>query len=142
MSSISIFRLNLLRAGYLLLVLGLGATIWPGILNLAKSWDLTHRVVVSMLAALSILAVLGIRYPLQILPLLLFEVAWKAIWLLRVALPLWSAHRMDADTAQTTYECLMAVIFLAIIPWTYVFETYVTKAGDPWWQVAPKNSLA
>jgi hypothetical protein len=142
MIRISTFRLNLLRAGYLLLVIGLGLTIWPGVLNPARSWALMHGVVVAMLAALSLLAVLGLRYPLQMLPLLFFEVTWKAIWLARVALPLWFAHRMDADTAETAYECALAVILLAIVPWSYVFETYVKKAGDPWGGAALKNLLA
>ncbi len=128
---VSVVRLYLLRAGYLLLVLGLGSIIWPAILDQAKSWELMHGVVVSMLGALSALAVLGLRYPLQMLPLLFFEVAWKSIWLVRVALPLWSTHRMDADTTETMVECLMAVVFLAVIPWDYVFETYVKRAADP-----------
>ena len=140
MPQLSTFRLNLLRAGYLLLVVGLGFTIWPGILNPAKSWELMHGVVVAMLAALSMLAVLGLRYPLQMLPLMFFEVTWKAIWLARVALPLWSAHRMDADTAETAYECALAVVLLVVIPWSYVFETYVKKAAEPWRE--HKKSLA
>jgi hypothetical protein len=36
-------------------------------------------VVRSVLAAVSLLAVLGIRYPLKMLPLLFFELVWKTI---------------------------------------------------------------
>jgi hypothetical protein len=90
MNDVSTLRLYLLRAGYLLLVVGLGSTIWPAILD-QTTWELMRGVVVSMLGAMSLLAVLGIRYPLQMLPLLFFELTWKSIWLLRVALPLWSA---------------------------------------------------
>ena len=32
---------------------------------------------------------LGIRYALQMLPVLLFEIAWKLIWMTVVVLPLW-----------------------------------------------------
>ena len=32
-------------------------------------------------------------------------------------LPLWSAHTMDADTTETAVECLMAVVFVVVIPW-------------------------
>jgi hypothetical protein len=85
-----------------------------------------------MLAAMSALAILGLRYPLQMLPLLFFELAWKGIWLLVVALPLWSNHQMDADTAETAGECLMAVIFVIVIPWPYVATTYGFDRGARW----------
>lgn len=129
-NEVSVFRLYLLRAGYLLLVVGLGLTVWPSILNPAKSWELMHGVVVAMLGAMGLLALLGLRYPLQMLPLLFFELTWKTIWLVRVALPLWTAHRLDADTSETAFECLIAVVYLVVIPWPYVFRTYVLRKGD------------
>jgi membrane protein YdbS with pleckstrin-like domain len=130
---VAVWRLYTLRAGYLLLVVGLGLTIWPGILNPEKHWALMNGVVVCMLGAMSALAVLGLRYPLQMLPLLFFELAWKTFWLLRIALPLWSSNHLDADTAETATECLIVVIYLFLIPWRYVFANYVMRAGDRWW---------
>ncbi len=132
MTELSPFRLNLLRTGYALLVVGLGSTIWPSILDPSRSWELMHGVVISMLGAMSALAVLGLRYPLRMLPLLFFEMGWKAIWLIRVALPLWSGDRLDPATTQTLYECLPIILFPMIIPWSYVFENYAKKPGDAW----------
>jgi hypothetical protein len=132
MTQVSPLRLNLLRLGYLILVVGLGATIWPGILNPAKAWPLMNGVVVCMLGALSLLSVVGLFHPLKMLPLLLFETTWKVIWLTRVALPLWSAGRLDADTAETAGECLLIVAYLFLIPWRYVFETLVRGPTEPW----------
>jgi hypothetical protein len=132
MTQVPLWSLYALRASYLLLVVGLGLTIWPGIIHHDKPWTLMQGVARCLLAALSALAILGLRYPLKMLPLLFFEVAWKAIWLLVVALPLWSAHRMDADTSETAYECLMAAIFLIAIPWPYAFANYVAARGDRW----------
>lgn len=132
MNTISTFRLYLLRAGYLLIAVGMGSQVWPAILHHTKTWELMHGVAVSMLGALTALCILGIRYPLRMLPLLFFEMAWKAIWLLSVALPLWSARQMDADTLETAYECLLVVVFLFLIPWDYVFQNYVRQAGDRW----------
>jgi hypothetical protein len=34
-------------------------------------------------------------------PILLFEIVWKSIWLIAVALPLWSANQIDAGTWET-----------------------------------------
>jgi len=132
MKDVSLFRLHLLRASYLLLVVGLGLTVWPLIVQHAATWERMHSVAACLLGALGLLSVLGLRYPLRMLPLLLFEVAWKAIWLSAVALPLWLARRMDAATSETAVECLMAVIFLFVIPWGYVVRTYVTASADPW----------
>jgi len=132
MTQVSVLRLYALRAGYLLLVVGLGMVIWPGIIHHEKPWTLMQGVVHCMLAATSALAILGLRYPLQMLPLLFFEVVWKLLWLIVVALPLWSAHQMDADTLETANDCLLVVVFLIVIPWPYVSANYVMKPGDRW----------
>src|SRR5882672_4351371 len=132
MTQVSVLRLYALRAAYLLIVVGLGIEIWPGILHHEKPGALMQGVVYCVLAAVSALAVLGLRYPLQMLPLLFFELVWKSIWLLAVALPLWSANQMDARTSETATACLMGVIFLVVIPWPYVFANYLLKPGDRW----------
>jgi len=54
------------------------------------------------------------------------------LWLAAVALPLWTADRMDAATSEVAGACLWVVIVLAVIPWRYVVAQYVTKQGDPW----------
>ena len=131
-AEVSTFRLYALRAGYLLLVVGLGSQIWPAMIHHTKPWDLMHGVASSMLAAISALAVLGIRYPLRMLPLLFFELLWKAVWLIAIALPLWSAGHMDADTASTVRDCLVVIVFPIVIPWSYVAANYGKKPGDRW----------
>lgn len=133
MTGISTFRLYLLRAVYLLIVVGLGLQIWPGVIHHATATELMDGVVSSLLTAVSLLAVLGLRYPLQMLPLLLFELAWKSIWLIAFALPLWSAHQIDAGTRETIKACVLGIVIFPIgIPWRYVFAHYIAKPGDPW----------
>ena len=56
------------------------------------------------------LSVLGLRYPLQMLPLLLWELVWKTIWLIVVAAPLWSAGSMDEATRSTAFAVLWVVV--------------------------------
>ncbi len=83
-------------------------------------------------AGLGATAALGLRYPLQMLPLLLFELVWKAIYLLAFALPLHTAHQINAATAEDIKACLMVVIFIPLIPWRYVWARYVRTPGDRW----------
>ena len=126
---LSALRLNLLRAAYLVLVVGLGIFIWPTILDPGQTLPLKSGVVVSMLGAMSALAVLGLLRPLALLPILLFEIGWKTIWLLRMALPLWLGGNLDNATTATIYECVPIVIFIAIIPWGHVWRTYGFAKG-------------
>ncbi len=141
MTDIAPWRLNLLRAGYLLLVVGLGPMVWPAIATHLADRELMHGVVLAMLGALSALAVLGLRYPLYMLPLLFWELAWKSIWLVAVARPLWAAHHLAGDSAETAYECLMAVVFLVTIPWDYVWRTFAARSGEPWRRARAATSI-
>jgi hypothetical protein len=95
MPGVSLFGLYRLRAAYALLVVGLGTSVWPALFH-HESWPLTlspwNGIGTSTVAALPLLSLLGLRYPLKMLPLLFFEITWKTIWLLFVALPLWTSH--------------------------------------------------
>jgi hypothetical protein len=133
MKTISIWRLNLLRSGYALLVVGLGINMWPQLIAEGPQLELMHGAALSMLCAMGLLALIGLKYPLRMLPLLMFEMTWKAIWLLRIALPLWSADRLDPSFMGTVFACVIALVFPFLIPWDHVFDTYVRKAADPWW---------
>ena len=136
MNEVSVFRLYLLRAMYLLIVVGLSLVVWPGIIHHDKPWELMQGVVVCMLAAFSLLSLLGLRYPLQMLPVLMWELVWKTIWLLLVALPLWSSGTMDEATMGTAIECMVAVLIPIVMPWKYVYAHYFKKHGDRWRQGA------
>lgn len=66
------------------------------------------------------------------LPILVFESAWKVAWLTAVALPLWAHHQLDPDTRTVAGAVLWVVLVLAITPWRYVFTQYVRSPGDRW----------
>ena len=142
MTDVSLFRLYALRAGYLLIAVGVAATVWPIVINHSPQWPLMNSVACSLLAAVSVLAAVGIRYPLQMLPVLLFEIVWKSIWLIAVALPLWSANQIDARTWETVSDCLVGAILIPLIPWRYVISQYVTKPGDRWRRTAGTASAS
>lgn len=129
---VSVLRLYLLRAMYLLIVVGLGLVVWPGIIDRATPWTLNGGVVKCMLAAFSLLSLLGLRYPLQMLPVLMWELLWKALWLGIVAYPAWAAGTIDAATSATAFECMLVVLIPIVLPWGYVIKHYVRAPGARW----------
>jgi hypothetical protein len=132
-SEVSVLRLYLLRGLYALIAVGLALFVWPTYLAGAPDLPLFQGVALSMLCAFSILCLIGIRHPLRMLPVLMWELLWKAVWLLAVALPLWSVGRVDPRTAQTAFECILGAVLVSLaLPWGYVFRQYVKKPGARW----------
>ena len=138
MTTVSTLRINLLRLFYLVLVIGIGLElqVWSKMIHQVYAMRLDSGTVVCMLFALSLLSILGLRYPLKMLPLLFWELTWKASWLISVALPHWLRGQWSKDLGATTFAVGMIVIFVPLVPWTYVFEHYAKMPGDRWWRSA------
>lgn len=132
MYPVSLLRLYLLRAVYLIIAAGLGLVVWPGIVHHDRPWELMQGVVNCMLAAFSLLCAVGVRYPLQMLPVLLWELVWKALWLGIVALPAWRAGQMDQPMMENAAACLLVVMIPIAMPWGYFVEHYLRRPGDRW----------
>jgi hypothetical protein len=85
-----------------------------------------------MLAAFSLLCALGVRYPLQMIPVLLWEAIWKTLWLGIVPLPQWLAGHVDESLKSSIFACSLVVLVYVAVPWRYVFVRYVKARGDRW----------
>ena len=128
-SEVSLTRLYVLRAMYLLLVIGGAIVFLP---QLVHHEPAARGVIPSMLAALWVLACFGLRYPLQMLPILLFELVWKTIWLVDYGLPQWRAGVHTLQFREDFKAIAMGVILIPIIPWGYVFRHYFKMPGARW----------
>ena len=132
------FRLYVLRAMYLLLFVGLALQIWPLILRPPQGLEHMRGVVWCVLTAVSLLAALGIRYPLRMLPLLLFEFLWKAIWMIAIGLPGRAAGTLTPAMEDTFFAVLMGIVLVPLaLPWSYVWRHFVKEPGDRWRGGAP-----
>jgi len=129
--AVPLWRLHALRAVYFILVVGMGGQVWPALFH-HHPWTLSQGAMNSMLAAMTGLAVLGLRYPLKMLPILFFELAWKAIWLLAIAYPAWRANAVTSDIAETAFACSLGVIVPLALPWRHVVRHYLAAPGDRW----------
>ena len=127
---VSLVRLYVLRATYLLLVVGLGAMIVPDIV----SHRLIDRgIIASLLGCVWLLALIGLRYPLQMLPLLLFELGWKSIWMIAYGLPQWSAGQFPPTFAEDFFNIGFGIILMPlVIPWGFVWRHYIRQPAERW----------
>jgi hypothetical protein len=124
-------RLNVLRFGYAFLGVGLAIVKWPLLLQ-ASSDPVMDGVVTCLLTTMSLLAFLGLRYPARMLPILLFEVAWKVLWMAVVAVPHLVSGDMNAAISDVLFSCSFVVVIIAVIPWGYVWRRYVRTPGAAW----------
>ena len=128
---LSVTQLNVMRAGYLFMGVGLVVVKWP-LLTDASTMPLYEGVTLCLLTAMSLLAFLGLRYPARMLPVLVFETTWKLLWLGLVALPQAADGTLDAATQEVLVNCSLVVVIIAVTPWRHVWLQFVRTEGDRW----------
>ena len=127
-----LWRLHAMRVGYAFMGVGLAVVKWPIVIGYDQSFPLFEGVVAVLLTAMSLLAFLGLRYPVRLLPILLFESLWKVLWLSVVALPAAVAGEVTPAMSAVIFNCSFDVVILAVVPWGYVWRHYVLAKGDRW----------
>ena len=133
---VSLTRLYLLRATYAIFVLPAIVMIPLGSGPLPKLifHSATERGMINGIqTGLILMCALGLRYPLKMLPILLFELAWKAIWLLFYGLPNWLA---GTSSPQFNLDLMLIgaapILFGLVIPWSHVFRHYLRQPSERW----------
>jgi hypothetical protein len=120
-------RINiyLLRLLYALMFFMLGQTTWTEILTHQGPWEPNKALAWCVWAGFATLAGIGILHPLKMLPILLLEIFYKALWLLLVAYPLWSKGTLAGSSAEGIATVFFPVFLVVlIVPWGYVFKRY------------------
>jgi hypothetical protein len=129
-AAVSLTRLYILRFGFLVMTA-------PGIFlntpELLNPDPAGRGVLSSVLLGLWLVCFLGLRYPLQMLPIFLFEFIWKTIWLVSYGAPQWLAGK---STPQFQEDIIMigaaSIVFALVIPWDHVYRCYIKRPGDRW----------
>ncbi|NLG19984.1 MAG: hypothetical protein GX555_00950 [Actinomycetales bacterium] len=131
---LSTFRVNLMRVGFLVMAVGLALVKWPLFFRDGGVGSLPalEGVVAVLLTAMGLLAILGLRQPIRILPLLVLESLWKVIWLAAVGLPHLLADDVDGQMGSLLSSISVGVIIIAVTPWDYVWRQYVVAPAVPW----------
>lgn len=123
-------NIYLLRLLFLLVVLFVGTASWSGLFRHQGQWDHVRAAAVSMWAAYAALAIFGLINPLRWLPLVMFEIFYKIIWLIVVAYPLWSTNQLaGSPAAGMAADFSWVVLPIVAMPWGYAFRTYLSPRG-------------
>lgn len=118
-----------LRTFYFLMAALVATEAWHTILTHEGPWDHTHAVAWCVWATYPTLALLGLMHPLRMLPLMLFTIGYKTLWLVVVAYPLWRAGTLAGNPAEEMAGVfLMTPLLMAAVPWGYVVRHYVLPA--------------
>jgi hypothetical protein len=122
-------HIYLLRLFYTLMFVFVAPDAWTYILAHQGAWDHVRAVAWCVWAAYATLAGLGIFHPLRMLPIFLFMVFYKSLWLFVVAYPLWAAGQLAGSPAEGMANVFMgAPLLVLIVPWGYVWRTFVLGA--------------
>lgn len=124
---VALWRVNAMRFLFLLMALVMGGFVWSQLLFESADWPVMRGLAKSMLAALALMSLIGVRYPMQMLPLMLYEIAWKTVWLTLIAGRAWMSGKWTPEIESLFIDCIGIVIAYFIVPWRYVWARYVAQ---------------
>ena len=127
---LSVLRLNSMRLVYFLIAFAEGSQVVPAVF----AHEPTARgVIAALLSGFCLTCVLGVRYPTKMLPLLLFEFAWKYIWFFAFGLPQFLSGQLPPTFNDDFPSISFGVVIMPlVIPWGYVWQHYVKAPGERW----------
>src|SRR5258708_3634325 len=115
---------------------GVAFEAWGTIINHQGPWDHTKAVAWCVWAAYPTLSIFGLIRPLRWLPIVIFMIFYKTLWVIVVAYPLWRAGALAGSPAdEMAHVFVWAPVITLIVPWVYVFKHYVL------WSKPQSNSL-
>ncbi len=123
------WRLWLLRAVYLLLFVGMAPRMWAYVVSPGALIEPHEGVGNAFYVALASLALIGVRFPLTMLPLLLLQLFYKAVWLIFVGWPLIETGELSEPLSDGLFRAMAigVVLDLLLIPWVYVGRHYFVR---------------
>ncbi len=116
----------LLRTFYLLMAVFVAPYAWNVLLSHEGQWQHVQAVAFCIWATYPVLAILGLLNPLRMLPIMMFAVGYKTLWLTFVAYPLWQANALIGSPAeQMARDFMWTPLAILVVPWGYVFRKFV-----------------
>jgi hypothetical protein len=120
------FNVYFLRLLFLVVFVFLGKDAWTSLLYHRRSWDPYTTAAFCMWAAFALISLIGVFHPLKMLPLMIFEVMYKVLYLILVSYPLWSANRLaGSPEEEMTFRFLPVILGIVAVPWKYALDRYI-----------------
>jgi hypothetical protein len=121
-------RINvyIMRLFFLLMFFFVGFDSWTAIINHNGPWQPISAVAICVWASYSMLSLLGVFHTLKMIPIMLFMIFYKTLWLIVAAHPLWiTNHLAGSDVEEMARVFIWVIIPIVGMPWGYVLRTYV-----------------
>ncbi|MCR9248779.1 MAG: hypothetical protein NXI20_00090 [bacterium] len=120
------WRIVIMRGLYLLTFVGLAFDSYSTLFNPGEMLDTITGVAFVFWASYATLMGFGVRYPVQMMPLLFLQLFYKALWIIGVYMPMYNAGVVTENAQSFFWICVTAVILdVIVIPWPYVLNNYV-----------------
>ncbi|MEX2177084.1 MAG: hypothetical protein WD801_00140 [Gemmatimonadaceae bacterium] len=121
-----------LRTFYFLMAAFVATDSWRVLITHQGPWDHVRAVAFCVWATYPTLAILGLIHPLRMLPIMFVTIGYKTLWLVFVAYPLWRAGTLAGSPAEEMARVFAwTPLLVAVVPWKYVFDTYVRFPRRP-----------
>lgn len=125
MNGVRPIQLYMLRLLFLLMFIFLSFEAWSTIATHRGPWEPVRAAAWAMWGAYAIIAFTGIRQPLKMLPIVLFEIIYKVTWLIIVAWPLYGIKMFSSQTDGMTRVYVWVIFPIVAMPWRYFFKAYI-----------------
>lgn len=99
---------------------------WSIVFFPKEQMDTLTGVAISFWAAFSLLNLIGVRFPLKMVPILLLQLLYKTAWIIGTYLPAKNNGLLDDNLQSFLWVCVAGIILnLLIIPWGYTYNFYL-----------------
>ncbi len=117
----AVYILTIIVAGGLGLVIIIAPSTATSLLGVSCD-PAQYGIIGSVFFAFGVLSVLGLRFPLRFVPVLLLQLVYKLAWLIGVAIPLFLQGRLPEGEVPTVIIFVITVALdLVAIPFRYLF---------------------
>ena len=115
-----------LRIYFALMFFMMGFTSWSHIFSHEGEWEPINAVTWCVWASYATISIFGIYKTLKMLPIVLFMIFYKILWLIVVAFPLWKTNKLSGSLSEELANIFIwATLPILFFPWIYFYKNFI-----------------